>query len=393
MPSPFAKLTHRRSHLDVDNPLRSLTDVINNVPEGINLGQGICDMETPSPLRREAVASISEGVGQTYTNYAGLPELRSQIAAKLRKFNHLDYEENQVMVATGSSGAQYAGLLTLVEPGDEVILFEPFYPYHISAVKLVGAVPVCVQLQGAEFDFDPDRLRAAITPRTRAIILNSPGNPTGKMFGREDLEAVAEVLKGTDVLVFTDEVYEYMCFDGREHISPATVAGLEDRTLTIGSFSKTYSITGWRIGYLAGPPDIVEMVGRVFDQIDICAPRPLQRGVARGLEELPASFYTEMQSTYQDKRDRFCAALVEAGFRFAIPQGAYYVLADYSDVLGDLEPYPAVLSLIERVGINAVPGYLFYADPKGVQNLRFQFAVDMDVIDEACKRLAGMESS
>ncbi|MEE8146599.1 MAG: aminotransferase class I/II-fold pyridoxal phosphate-dependent enzyme, partial [Longimicrobiales bacterium] len=164
-------------------------------------------------------------------------------------------------------------------------------------------------------------------------------------------------------------------------------------TLTIGSFSKTFSITGWRIGYLAGPPEVVEMVGRVFDQIDICAPRPMQLGVARALDELPESFYTEMQSAYQEKRDRFCTALVEAGFRFATPQGAYYVLADYSEVLGDLEPYEAVLSLIERVGINAVPGHLFFAEPEGVRNMRFQFAVTMDVVDDACRRLRGMASA
>ncbi len=338
-----------------------------------------------------AVASISEGTDrQVYTNYSGLAELRSQIAAKLRKFNGLDYQENQVMVATGSSGAQYAALLTLVEPGAEVILFEPFYSYHYSAVKLLGAVPVCVPLQG--FNFDPDRLRAAITPRTRALILNSPGNPSGKIFGMEDLEAVAEVLDGTNIVVLTDEVYEYMCFDGRVHISPATVPGLSDRALTIGSFSKTFSITGWRIGYLAGPTDLVEMVGRVFDQIDICAPRPLQRGVARALEQLPDSFYSEMQSEYQVKRDRFCGALEKAGFGFTPPQGAYYVLADYTDVLGDLEPYPAVLSMIERAGINAVPGNLFFANQEGVRTVRFQFAVKMDLIDEACRRLPGLAS-
>lgn len=391
MPSPFAKLADRRRHLDVDNPLRSLTDVINAVPNGLNLGQGICDLDTPSPLVEGAVASISEGTDrQVYTNYSGLPELRSQIAAKLRKFNGLDYEENQVMVATGSSGAQYAALLTLVEPGEEVILFEPFYSYHYSAVKLLGAVPVCVPLQG--FDFDPDRLRAAITPRTRVLILNSPGNPSGKIFGREDLEAVAEVLDGTNVVVLTDEVYEYMCFDGHKHISPATVPGLSDRALTIGSFSKTFSITGWRIGYLGGPTDLVEMVGRVFDQIDICAPRPLQRGVARALEQLPDSFYSEMQNEYQVKRGRFCGALEKAGFGFTPPQGAYYVLADYTDVLGDLEPYPAVLSMIERAGINAVPGNLFFANQEGVRTVRFQFAVKMDLIDEACRRLPGLAS-
>lgn len=388
MSAPFARLARRRSHLDIDNPLRSLTEVINKVPGGINLGQGVCDLDTPEPLRRGAIASIDGGTDrQLYTHYSGLVELRREIARKLQRFNGLDYDADQVMVGLGSSGAFLCAALALFEPGDEVVLFEPFYSYHHSTLRLLDVRPVCVPLAGAGFAFDPERLRAALTRKTRAVMVNTPGNPSGKVFSEAELRALAEVLAPTDVLVFTDEVYEYMCFDGRRHRSPATVPGLAERTLTMSSFSKTFSITGWRIGYLAGPRDVVEAIGRVNDQLVVCAPRPLQRGVETALRELPDSFYTGLQAEYQRKRDRFCAALSAAGFRFTVPEGAYYVLADYRDVLGDLEPYAATRALIERIGVNGVPGHVFYEKPDGVRSIRFQFAVTADVVDEVCERL------
>ena len=385
------RLSARRKHLEAGNLLRSLTEVINAVPGGINLGQGVCDLDTPSPLQDGAVASISGGNDrQTYTHYSGLPELKEQIRAKLAGFNGLDYGDDQIMVGTGSSGAFYAAATALLEPGDEVVLFEPFYSYHHTALELLGAVPVCVPLRGAEFEFDADALRAALTPRTRAVMVNTPANPSGKVFSREDLEAMAAVLDGSDVLVFTDEVYEYMCFDGRQHLSPAAVPGLSERALTISSFSKTFSITGWRIGYLAGPAEVVDAIGRVFDQINVCAPRPMQRGVARALKELPADFYSELQAGYQRKRDMFCTALEAAGFALSRPQGAYYVMADYRDVLGDVDPHRATLDMIDRIGVNGVPGHMFYDRAEGVRSIRFQFAVTDDVLEDVCQRFGAL---
>ncbi|MEM7201376.1 MAG: aminotransferase class I/II-fold pyridoxal phosphate-dependent enzyme [Planctomycetota bacterium] len=390
MGSPLERRAARWRHLQQENLLRSLTEVINKVPEGINLGQGVCDLDTPGPLQVGSVASIQGGDRQTYTHYTGLPELKAAIAAKLRTFNGLDYGADQILVATGSSGAFFAAATALLDPGDEVVLFEPFYSYHHTALRVLGVQPVCVPLRGAAFDFDPEALRAALTPRTRAVMVNTPANPSGKVFTPADLDALAAVLADTDVMVFTDEVYEYMCFDGRRHVSPATVPALADRTLTFGGFSKTFSITGWRIGYLAGPADVVDAAGRVFDQMNVCAPRPLQRGVQQALTELPASFYTELQAGYERKRDRFCAALANGGFRFSPPQGAYYVMADYREVLGDLEAYPAVLQLIERVGINGVPGSIFYEDGASVRTIRFQFAVTPEVLDDVCRRLESL---
>ncbi len=387
MDAPF-RLARRRAHLDAGNLLRSLTEVINRVPGGINLGQGVCDLDSPAPLRAGAVASIEGGDRQTYTHYTGLPELKRAIARKLRDYNALEYGDDQIMVATGSSGAFFAAAAALLDPGDECVLFEPFYSYHYTALKLLDVVPVCVRLAGPDFAFDPDALRAVLSPRTRAVMVNTPANPSGKVFTRQDLDALARVLRGTDVRVFTEEVYEYMCYDGRRHVSPAALPGLAARTLTIGGFSKTFSITGWRIGYLAGPAGVVDAAGRVFDQINVCAPRPLQRGVERALRELPPSFYDEMRQGYERKRDRFCDALASAGFAVARPQGAYYVMADYRAVLGDLDPHAAVLRMIERIGVNAVPGHVFYADPAGVRSMRFQFAVTPDVLEEVCRRLA-----
>ena len=389
MADPFSSFARRRSHLESANLLRSLTEVINRVEGGINLGQGVCDLDSPEPLREGAIDSI-RGVTdrQTYTFYSGVPELRQAIAAKLSKFNGIPCRAEQIGVTAGSSGAFFAACMTLFDPGDEVILFEPFYSYHHTSLELMGLTPVCVPLGLQDFAFDPDRLRAALTTKTRAIVVNTPANPSGKIFSRGDLEAVAEVVRGTDLVILTDEVYEYMCYDGREHISPATIAGLEDRTLTIGGFSKTYSITGWRVGYVAGPEEVVDKIGRVFDQIDICASRPMQRGVQRALEELPPAFYSDMQADYQRKRDRFCAALSAGGWGVCIPEGAYYVMADYSDVFGDTDPETAVMRMIEEKRINGVPGHLFYGDPDPVRSIRFHFAVSDSILDAACGRLS-----
>lgn len=388
----FARTAARRRHLDQGNLLRSLTLVVNQVPGGINLGQGVCDLDTPRPLVDGALHSIGGGDRQLYTPYAGLPELRAAIAKKLQRHNGLPYEAANVAVTTGSSGAFFAAGMTLLEPGDEVVLFEPYYSYHGSTVPLFGAVPVAVPLDRQTLAFDAQALRRALTKKTRAVMVNTPGNPSGKVWTRQELDELAAVLDGSDVLVLTDEVYEYMCFDGRKHVSPASVPGLAERTLTMNSFSKTFSVTGWRIGFLAGPVEIVEKCGIVFDQIEVCAARPMQRGVQRALEQLPDSYYRDLEAGYQKKRDAFCAALRDAGFQFQVPQGAYYVLADYTKVFGDLEPHPAVLKMIERIGVNAVPGHLFFARPDGVRSMRFQFAVDWPVLEEAMQRLRSLSA-
>ncbi len=381
------RCARRSVQLDADNPLRALTDVINGVPGGINLGQGVCELPPPAVLLREASAAAASDGPHTYTHYAGLPELRAAIARKLRDWNGLAVEDDEVLVTTGSSSALFAAGLALLDPGDEVVLFEPFYSYHWSQLELLGAVPVPVALDPRDGALDSRALAAALGPRTRAVVVNTPGNPSGKVFSAAELRALAAVLAPTDVVVFTDEVYEHLWYEGRRHVSPAAVSDLRPRTVTIGSFSKTFAITGWRIGYLAAPRATVDRIGRVFDQMSVCAPRPLQRAVARALQALPAAFYDDLRAQYERRRARLCAALERAGFDFRPPEGAYYVLVDYRGVLGDVEPYDAVLRLIERARINAVPGNLFYARPDGVRTMRLHFAVTDDVLDEVCARL------
>lgn len=392
MTSPFAHLAARRAHLEAGNLLRSLTDVINKVEGGINLGQGVCDLDQSPPLLAGALDSVSGKTDrQLYTPYAGLPELRAAIAARLRHFNGLDVQAENVAVAAGSSGAFFATGMTLLDPGDEVILFEPFYPYHHASLRLMQAKPVCVPL-GAGYRPDLERVKAALSPQTRAVMVNTPANPSGVVWRRDELEALGELLAGTDIVVITDEVYEYMVFDGHQHVSPGTIPSLRDRTLTIGGYSKTYSITGWRIGYVAGPAATVNAIGVVFDQMNVCAARPMQRGVERALRELPDTFYSDLRATYAARRDQFCAALAAGGFAFTLPEGAYYVMADYRDVLGDLEPHPATLALIDKVRINGVPGHVFHESPRGVRTIRFNFAVRPAVLDEACRRLASLRA-
>lgn len=390
MTAPFQSLARRRAHLESGNLLRSLTDVINKVEGGINLGQGVCDLDQSAPLVQGAVDSITGKTDrQLYTPYAGLPEVRDAIAARLRAYNGLDVRGENVAVSAGSSGAFFATGMTLFDRGDEVILFEPFYPYHHATLRLMEVTPVCVKL-GPGYRPDLRALRAAITAKTKAVLVNTPANPSGVVWRKEELEALGELLAGTGVHVITDEVYEYMVFDGRRHVSPATIPSLKDRTLTIGGYSKTYSITGWRIGYVAGPADVVNAIGVVFDQMNVCAARPMQRGVERALRELPETFYADIATTYERKRDQFCSALHDAGFTFTVPEGAYYVLADYRSVFGDKDPHPAVLEMIDRVRINGVPGHVFHADPKGVRTIRFNFAVRPPVLDEACRRLRSL---
>lgn len=391
MSSPLSidRLAARRAHLQRSNPLRALTEVINRVEGGINLGQGVCDLDAPPSLVQGAVDSVT-GVSdrQLYTPYAGLPELRARIAERLRRHNGLEFGADEVAVAAGSSGAFFATGMTLFDPGDEVILLEPFYPYHRGALRLMGVEPVCVPY-AAGYRPDLAAIAAALRPRTRALVLNTPANPTGTTWTRGELEQLAALLAPTDVLVVTDEVYEYMVFDGREHVSPAALPSLRPRTLTIGGYSKTFSVTGWRIGYVAGPAAVVDAIGVVFDQMNVCAARPMQRGVERALATLGDGFFDGLRGEYQRKRDLFCAALEAAGFEVARPEGAYYVLAGYRGVFGDVTPYDAVMELIARYRINAVPGDVFHQRPDGVRTMRFHFAVRDDVLTEACARLRG----
>ena len=355
--------------------------------KGLNMAQGVCDTPVPPTVLRAAAQAMEQGKN-VYSRFDGLPELRQAIARKLAQYNGIVADpETDVTVSAGATGAFHCACLALLDPGDEVILFEPYYQYHISALLAVEAVPVVVKMRDPDWSFSGADIEHVITPRTRAIIVNSPGNPSGKVFSRNELENIAAIAQQHDLFVLTDEIYEYFLYDGRTHVSLATLPGMADRTITLGGYSKTFSITGWRIGYSVAAARWAQAIGAMNDLLYVCAPTPLQAGVAAGIQELPNSFYRDLARDYQQKRDRFCQALAKAGLTPSIPQGAYYVLADASRLPGTTGKARAMF-LLETIGLAGVPGEAFYSGPEGTQFIRFSYAkIDSD-IDDACRRLA-----
>ncbi|NOS80359.1 MAG: aminotransferase class I/II-fold pyridoxal phosphate-dependent enzyme [Nitrospira sp.] len=355
--------------------------------KGLNMAQGVCDTPVPPVVLRGAAQAMAQGKN-VYSRFDGLPELRQSIAKKLAQYNGIAADpETDVTVSAGATGSFHCACLALLNPGDEVILFEPYYQYHVSALLAVEAVPVMVKMRAPDWTYSVADIERVITPRTKAIIVNSPGNPSGKVFSRQELENVASIAQEHDLFVFTDEIYEYFLYDDRTHISLATLPGMADRTITIGGYSKTFSITGWRIGYTVASAQWAQAIGAVNDLLYVCAPTPLQVGVALGIQELPDSFYRDLARDYQRKRDRFCRALAQAGLPPSIPQGAYYVLADASRLPGATGKEKA-LFLLERIGLAGVPGEAFFSGADGQRFIRFSYAkIDAD-IDDACRRLA-----
>jgi aminotransferase len=355
--------------------------------KGLNMAQGVCDTPVPPVVLRAAAQAMEHGKN-VYSRFDGLPELRQAIAKKLGRYNGIVADpETDVTVSAGATGSFHCACLALLNPGDEVVLFEPYYQYHISALLAVEAVPVTVKMRAPDWTFSVAEVERAVTPRTKAIIVNSPGNPSGKVFSRQELESIAAIAQQYDVFVFTDEIYEYFLYDGRTHVSFATLPGMADRTITIGGYSKTFSITGWRIGYSVAAARWAQAIGAMNDLLYVCAPTPLQAGVAMGIQELPDSFYVDLARDYERKRDRFCRALAKADLTPSIPQGAYYVLADASRLPGTTGKERA-MSLLETIGLASVPGEAFFSGTDGRQFIRFSYAkIDSD-IDDACRRLA-----
>jgi aminotransferase len=353
---------------------------------GVNLAQGVCDTELPPPAAQGAIDAINSGLN-TYTRLDGIAPLRAAIAAKLAAHNGIHADpETEILVTAGATGALYTAALALLDPGDEVILFEPFYGYHWNTMLSLRAVPIAVTLAAPDWHLDIDSLRAAITPRTRAIIVNTPSNPCGKVFSLAELEAIAALAIEHDLFVFTDEIYEYFLFDGRRHISLATLPGMSERTITISGLSKTFSITGWRIGYLTASSQWIPTIGYFHDLVYICAPGPFQYGAAAGLVGLPTAFYSDLAREYQQKRDQLCAALTDAGLTPFVPEGAYYVLADATRIAGQTAAQKA-RTLLAATGVAAVAGSAFFLPGGGENLLRFCFGKQPEALDRACAAL------
>jgi len=356
---------------------------------GINLGQGICNLPTP-PVVRDAAIEAIRSQKSLYSYAEGILELREAIAAKLERKNGITADPaTEIVVSVGASGAFSAAIHALLDPGDGLLILEPYYGYHLNAALVAGLEPHFLELTPPTFAITEAALEGAVRPGTRAVIVCTPSNPSGKMWSRPELEALARVATRHDLLVITDEIYEDITYEV-EHISPATIPGLRERTVSIMGPSKTFSITGWRLGYAVATPELAGPIGLVSDLFYVCAPTPLQHGVAAGFS-MPQSYYEDLRASYARKREWICAALDAAELSPIRPQGAYYVLADVSR-LGHERAIDAALQLLDEVGVAAIPGSAFYRGKTGETLLRFCYASEDEVILEACRRLEGWRS-
>lgn len=374
-----------RSSLIIQSEIRNMSIECERV-NGINLSQGICDLELPLPVKLGATEAISSGINH-YTRYDGLPELRESISRKILHENGINADpDKNIVVSGGSTGAFYCACLALLNPGDEVILFEPYYGYHVNTLLAANAVPVYASLEPPTWSIDFTVLERLVSPRTKGIMINTPANPSGKVFSRSELNQLAEFAVRRELFVFTDEIYEYFVYDNNTHISPGSLESIADQTITISGYSKTFSITGWRIGYAVCHEKWAQMIGYVNDLIYVCGPAPLQMGVAKGIDELSGEYYQSLCQQYSRKRDKICGTLTEIGLEPYIPQGAYYVLSNVKNLPGSSSKEKAMF-LLNRTGVATVPGGAFYMDTKGENLVRFCFAKDDDILDEACDRL------
>lgn len=385
MTRPSRLAVSRRSGKIAKADIRTMTVECDRV-RGINLAQGVCDLEVPLPVRGGAHAAMERG-GNAYTRHDGTGELREAIAEKMAVFNGIRVDpEREVVVSAGSTGALYSAFVALLDPGDEVVVFEPFYGYHLNTLDAVDAVPRFVSMKSPGWEFTRENLEAAIGPRAKGILVNTPGNPTGKVYSEEELSWIAEAALEHDLFVFTDEIYEYFVYDGARHLSPGALPEIADRTITVSGYSKTFSITGWRIGYCVASARWAEMIGYVNDLVYVCAPAPLQAGVAAGIRGLGSGYYAEVLGEFTRKRALLCDALQETGFGLTPPRGAYYVLADASHLPGS-SAWDRAMFLLKETGVASVPGDAFFSAGDGAQLLRFCYAKEDVVLEEACDRL------
>jgi aspartate/methionine/tyrosine aminotransferase len=357
---------------------------------GVNLAQGMPNFRPPQALIDAAHRAL-EGDFHQYAITWGAPPLRRAIADKYRAFYGMAVDpERHVTVCCGATETMLATLLAVLNPGDEVIVFEPFYENYGPGCIIAGAVPIWVPLEPPDFAFDPERLARAVTPRTKAIVFNSPNNPSGKVFSRDDLEAIAALCRRHDLLAITDEIYEHIVYDGLDHTPIATLAGMAERTVTISGISKSYSVTGWRIGWAIAPAALSVGIRRAHDFITVGAPAPLQEAAVAALT-LPDAYYVDLRRAYQARRDLLFDYVERAGFVAWKPRGAYYILTDaghFMKALGLADDAAFAMWLIKEVGVATVPGSSFYAHPElGRTKIRFCFPKTDDMLREAGERL------
>ena len=379
----------RRVQGFTESVIREMTRV-NNQYNGINLAQGMPNFPPP----RELVEAAHRALDDDFHQYAitwGAPRLRRAIADKYERFYGMDVDpERHVTVCCGSTETMLATLLAVLNPGEEVIIFEPFYENYGPGCIIAGAEPVWVPLEPPDFSFDPDRLRRAVSPRTRAIIFNSPNNPSGKVFSRQELQVIGDLCLQHDLLAITDEIYEHIVYDGLGHTPIATLPGMAERTITISGISKSYSVTGWRIGYAVASPELSVGIRRAHDFITVGAPHPLQEAAVTALG-FPDSYYTYLRESYQARRDLLFSKVEAAGFVAWKPQGAYYILTEAEHFMkryGCADDTAFAMFLIKEIGVATVPGSSFYAHTElGRTKIRFCFPKTDDMLVEAGNRL------
>jgi aminotransferase len=369
-----------------ESVIRDMTRLANR-HRAINLGQGFPDFPAPEELKEAAARAIADDHNQ-YPITWGVPAFREAIAtAYARDYGVTVDPETEICVTCGSTEAMIASMLGVLDPGDEVVVFEPFYENYGPDSIIAGAVSKLVSLSPPDWTFDADELRAAFGPRTRAIVINSPNNPTGKVFSREELTTIADLCMEHDAIAITDEIYEHITYDGATHVPIATLPGMRDRTITISALSKTYSVTGWRVGWAIASQPLMAGIRPVHDFLTVAAATPLQVAGITALA-LPASYYDEMRTDYAERRDVMLRVLAESGFEVGSqPEGAYYVMADCSHLgLGD--DVATARHLVEEVGVAAVPGSSFVEQSAdGAHLLRFAFCKRVETLEAAGERL------
>jgi L-glutamine---4-(methylsulfanyl)-2-oxobutanoate aminotransferase len=384
-------MTSQKSRSFTESVIREMTRlcVAEHGSDCVNLAQGFPDFAAPAALKEAAVEAIRQDFNQYSTTW-GAKVMREAIADKQQHFRGMAVDpETEVTVCCGVTEAMLSTILAVVDPGDEVIIFEPFYENYGPDCILSGARPVVVPLIAPDWHFDREQLRRAFTPKTRAIIINSPHNPTGKVYAADELAYIASLCREFDTLAITDEIYEHLVYRG-EHISIATLPGMRERTITINGLSKTYSVTGWRLAYAIAPADITNAIRKVHDFVTVGAPHPLQVAAATALR-FPDQYYVELLDAYRERRDFLLEILDDAGFIAYPPDGAYYVMTDISRFGQD--DVSLAHRMIKEIGLATVPGSSFYLDPeRGRGQIRFSFPKKMETLRRAADRLKQLQA-
>jgi aminotransferase len=375
----------QKAQMFTESVIREMTRLAHE-HNAVNLAQGFPDFPAPEEVKEAAVQAIRADINQ-YEITWGAREFRRAVAERFRRDTGLEVDpEREMTVCCGATETMIASLLAIIDPGDEVVVFEPFYENYGPDAIICGAATRHVRLHPPDWTFDPQELAAAFTDRTRAVILNTPNNPTGKVFTSDELELIAEQCRRTNAYAITDEIYQFLVYDGFRHISLVTLPGMRERTITINAMSKTYSVTGWRVGYAIAPSEVTNAIRKMHDFLTVGAAAPLQHAGATALR-LPESYYQKLCESYQARRDRMLAGLERAGFRCFRPHGAYYIMADIS-AFGFPNDVEFTRYLVREIGVGAVPGSSFYRDPaRGAQQVRFTYCKKDATLDEALRRL------